>query len=82
MPEPIHEREMIDMEKLRAASGTDFDRLWLDVISAHHMGAIQMAFMEENGGANEPAMKLAASIVESQSAQLDEFNALTRALGG
>ena len=41
-----------------------------------------MALIEENGGAYEPAMKLAASIVESQSAQLDEFNALTRALGG
>ena len=73
---------MIDMEKLRAASGTDFDGLWLDVISAHHMGAIQMALMEENGGAYGPAVKLAASIVESQSAQMEEFNALTRALGG
>lgn len=82
MPDAIHEREMIDMEKLRAASGTDFDRLWLDVISAHHMGAIQMALMEENGGAYGPAVKLAESIVESQSVQMEEFNALTRALGG
>ena len=44
-------------------------------------GAIQMALMEENGGAYRPAVKLATSIIESQSAELKELNALTRALG-
>lgn len=41
-----------------------------------------MALIDESGGAYGPAVKLAASVVESQSAELDEFNALTRALGG
>lgn len=82
MPQPIEEREMIDMERLRAASGVEFDRMWLDVISAHHMGAIQMALIERNGGVYRPATTLASSIIESQSAQLAEFNRLTRTLGG
>jgi uncharacterized protein (DUF305 family) len=82
MPEPIQERDMIDMERLQAASGAQFDRMWLDVISAHHAAAIQMALIEEAGGRYGPSVRLAASIVESQSSQLEEFNALTRALEG
>lgn len=82
MPAPIEERDMIDMQKLRATSGVEFDRMWLDVISAHHMAAIQMALIERAGGRYRPAVRLAASIVASQSAQLRQFNALTRELEG
>lgn len=82
MPEPIEKRDMIDMRKLRAASGGEFDRMWLDVISAHHAAAIQMALMERAGGRYRPAVRLATSIVASQSAQLRQFNALTRELEG
>ena len=32
-----------DMRALAAASGTEFDRLWLEMMIAHHEGAIAMA---------------------------------------
>jgi uncharacterized protein (DUF305 family) len=82
MPEPIMEHDEMDMAKLRALSGEAFDRMWLDTISAHHAAAIQMALIERQGGRYGPAVALASSIVESQSAQLEEFNALLRAHGG
>ncbi len=83
MPAPIMDHDMIDMARLSAAKeGMDFDRLGLDVISTHHSAAIQMALMERNGGRYAPAVQLSRSIIESQSAQLEEFNDLIRSLGG
>lgn len=76
MSKPIEARDMMDMKALRRASGERFDRLWLDVISAHHAAAIQMAQIEAAGSKSRQATKLAASIVRSQSAQLTQFNEL------
>lgn len=73
-------REQLDTDKLKAATGTDFDRAWLDVISAHHMGAIQMAQMEVRGGRNAAARALARRIVETQRSELAQFNRLTAEL--
>ena len=76
------ERERIDMRRLRAASGLAFDKLWLDVISAHHMGAIQMGQMEARGGHNGEARSLARRIVSAQRRELNRFNGLSQELGG
>ena len=82
MPPEVMRREQIDMRRLEQASGTEFDRRWLDVISAHHMGAIQMAQMEVRGGRNAAARRLARQIVAEQRRELGRFNALTAQLGG
>ena len=76
------ERNRIDMRRLRAATGVAFDRMWLDVISAHHMGAIQMGEMEARGGHNAAARSLARRIVSAQRRELNRFNGLTQQLGG
>lgn len=81
-PKEIRDRDDIDMQRLEAASGTDFDRTWLDVISAHHMSAIMMAQMEVRGGKNPDGRKLARKIIKAQREELAQFNALTRQLGG
>lgn len=82
MAPEIERRDEIDMKKLRRASGTEFDRMWLDVISAHHMAAIQMARMEVQGGRNAAARQLARRIVAAQRRELAQFNKLTMQLGG
>jgi uncharacterized protein (DUF305 family) len=82
MPEPIEERDMRDMRRLQAASGAEFDRLWLDVIGAHHAAAIQMAQIEAEGGRNAEARRLARRIVSTQERELAQFNRLAEALGG
>lgn len=76
MAGPIAEREKIDMEELQAASGPAFDRLWLDVISGHHVAAIQMAEIERAGGTSPEAQQLATAIIETQSEELTQFNDL------
>lgn len=77
---PVDERGMMDTKKLTATSGQDFDRTWLDVISAHHGAAIQMAQIEVAGGQYGPAKSLAKSIISTQSRELSEFNKLSTQL--
>lgn len=81
MPPEIEERGRMDMAKLRRASGSRFDRVWLDVIGAHHMAAIQMARIEVQAGQNPHVRQLALSIYEVQRRELAAFNRLTRQLG-
>ncbi|GLH98528.1 DUF305 domain-containing protein [Phytohabitans aurantiacus] len=55
-----------DMAKLEAAKGTEFDRMFAQMMIAHHDGAIQMAKDEQKNGANIEAKSLAATIEKTQ----------------
>jgi uncharacterized protein (DUF305 family) len=60
-----------DMAKLKAASGTEFDRQFLQMMIDHHKGAIEMARAEQANGANPDAKALAARIIQTQQAEID-----------
>ncbi|WP_433380316.1 DUF305 domain-containing protein [Streptosporangium sp. CA-115845] len=62
------------MARLRAASGKDFDRLFLTGMIAHHQGAVTMARQEIANGANPGAKALAERIATSQQAEIDTMN--------
>lgn len=81
-PPEMKRRDAIDMARLRAATGKAFDMRWLDVISAHHSAAIQMAQIEIRSGLNGVARGLAMSIVATQRRELGEFNTLTAKIDG
>jgi uncharacterized protein (DUF305 family) len=81
MAPEIERRDELDMLMLRSATGMEFDRMWLMVISGHHMSAIQMAQMETRGGRNTAARLLARRIVIEQRRELADFNTLTQKLG-
>ncbi len=81
MVKPIEDRDKADMRKLKKLTGSAFDKAWLDVISAHHSAAIQMASIERAGGSDRTARQLATGIVPQQSKELAEFNALVKRLG-
>ncbi len=59
-----------DMAKLKAATGKDFDRQFLQMMIAHHKGAIQMAQAEQTNGANPDAKALAGRIITNQQAEI------------
>jgi uncharacterized protein (DUF305 family) len=59
-----------DMTKLKAASGKDFDRMFAQMMIAHHNGAIQMAADEQAGGKNADTKALAKNIATSQQAEV------------
>ncbi|MEU4323540.1 DUF305 domain-containing protein [Nocardia fluminea] len=58
------------MSSLQAANGADFDRQWLEMMIAHHEGAVEMAKTELNAGVNPRARQLATKIVADQEAEI------------
>lgn len=61
------------MDELTAASGSEFDRLFAEVMIEHHQGAIDMANQEIANGQFPEAIDLAEAIVEAQQAEITEL---------
>ena len=68
------------MQELTAATGADFDRLFLQLMIVHHQGAIEMSDTEIAQGSNPAALALAESIKTSQTAEIAEMQQLLQTL--
>ncbi|WP_405093251.1 DUF305 domain-containing protein [Micromonospora sp. NBC_01392] len=66
----------VDMARLAASSGRDFDKQFLTMMIAHHEGAITMARTEAAQGANSDAKALAERISTSQRAEIDTMKSI------
>lgn len=76
-------RGMVDgptMMQLGAASGQEFDRLFLQSMIAHHQGAVEMAKIQLEDGRFEPAKQLANQVITSQEKEIAEMGQLLRAV--
>ncbi|WP_250905552.1 DUF305 domain-containing protein [Nonomuraea sp. NEAU-A123] len=62
-----------DMKKLDAAKGKAFDKLFAQMMIAHHKGAIGMARTEQANGSNPKAKELAKRIETSQQAEVAQL---------
>jgi uncharacterized protein (DUF305 family) len=71
-----------DMEALAGLSGAEFDRLFLEQMTAHHRGAVQMAETEAADGENPEAIAMAEHIRDTQNAEIAEMQQLLAELGG
>lgn len=71
-----------EMASLATSSGAAFDRTWVQLMLAHHRGAVVMAQVEQRDGQNPDAQALAGSIIAGQSAEIDEMTALAAQLPG
>ncbi|ELS54760.1 putative Lipoprotein [Streptomyces viridochromogenes Tue57] len=65
-----------DMDKLKKASGEDFDTMFLTMMIEHHEGAVEMAGTEKEQGRYGPAKKLADAVITAQTAEIAEMNKL------
>lgn len=63
-----------DMHELKKVSGTEFDKMFLDMMVQHHQGAITMATAEKADGRYAPATKLADDVITAQAAEIKEMN--------
>ena len=65
-----------DMAALAQARGTEFDRMWLEMMIAHHEGAVTMA-RQVLATTTEPAVTtLARDVVEGQTAEITTMRQL------
>ena len=70
-----------DLSALRAASGVEFERLFLKDMIAHHEGAVEMAKTEIAKGKDPAAKTLAQQITSSQENEITEMRQLMATLG-
>ncbi|MBM7780819.1 DUF305 domain-containing protein [Arthrobacter tumbae] len=64
------------MGELEAAEGEEAARMFLESMTAHHNGAVDMAQEEIENGENAEAIALAEDIVEAQEAEIQEMKEL------
>lgn len=69
-----------DMAALGKASGTDFDKMWVEMMTRHHTGAIEMANTEIKDGQYADAKALAQRIITSQTAEVTKMTAIGKRL--
>lgn len=65
-----------DMDELEAASGEEFDTMFLEMMIEHHQGAIEMAQTEQNDGENADAIDLAQAIESAQTTEIATMQGL------
>ena len=70
------------MQQLSAASGTAFDRMWLQGMVAHHKGAVEMSNVELRDGENADAKKLAQQIIDAQKQEIAVMEQLLPTITG
>lgn len=69
------------MTQLDAATGTEFDRAFLEMMTVHHQDAVEMARTESTDGSYPEAVELAGTIETSQTAEIAEMEQLLATLG-
>lgn len=70
---------MLTAEQLAAledAGDSEFEDLWLELMIAHHEGAVEMAEQQAAEGTYRPAVELAEDVVASQTAEIEQMRAL------
>lgn len=68
------------MTELEGLSGAEFDRRFLELMIAHHEGAVTMAEDQLADGQNPQARELAQKIIDDQQAEIAEMEQLLQGL--
>ena len=64
------------MDEMAAMTGADFDQMWLEMMIAHHEGAISQSETVKADGSNADVLLLADQIITAQQAEIAEMQAL------
>jgi uncharacterized protein (DUF305 family) len=66
------------MTQLNSASGPTFDKMFLQMMIAHHRGAIAIAQTELRAGKNLDAQALAQRIIAAEQSEIIQMRAMGR----
>jgi Domain of unknown function (DUF305) len=62
-----------DMRRLMQSTGTEFDLAFVEMMAAHHQGAIDMASTELKDGSQPEVTRLAQQILDIQRDEIDQL---------
>jgi uncharacterized protein (DUF305 family) len=71
-----------DLRALEAASGAAFERMFLDLMIEHDVGALESTLTENTSGLYPPALRMATSTADRQVEEIGEMQRLLTDLGG
>lgn len=74
MPGMLSSMRGMDMTKLNAASGKEYDLLFLDMMTPHHDGAVTMARAALTRAEHPEIKKLAQTIIDQQENEIAKMN--------
>ncbi|MCE0536097.1 DUF305 domain-containing protein [Kineosporia rhizophila] len=64
------------MKELEAASGAEFDQMWVDMMIEHHEGAVTMSEAQLREGSSTEAKQLAQTIADTQAKEITELQSI------
>lgn len=70
------------IDALEAAAGAEFDRMFLELMQAHHVGGVHMAEYAATNAADPKIRLLADRMAKNQSAEVKEYQAVLDRLAG
>jgi uncharacterized protein (DUF305 family) len=70
-----------DMKMLESMSGTEFDRMFIQMMITHHNGSMQMAMDQQSKGANPDAKTMAKDMHTTQTDQVAQLEKILDGLG-
>ncbi|MBO1903135.1 DUF305 domain-containing protein [Leucobacter weissii] len=69
-----------DLAALESADGAEASQLFLEQMIVHHEGAVEMAQTQVDDGSNPDAVELAQTIIDAQTAEIQEMQDLLATL--
>jgi uncharacterized protein (DUF305 family) len=70
----------MEMRQLGVVKGEDFDLMFMDMMTAHHEGAIEMATTELRDGSLPEVKRLAQQIIDGQQAEIEQLKQWSKEL--
>lgn len=70
-----------DMDALAAATGVEFEHMWLTMMIEHHQGAVDMAEAELAEGTDAEAQALAQDVVDAQQVEITQMEQMLQSSG-
>ncbi len=71
-----------ELKQLGSASGAAFDRMWLQMMVAHHRGAVATAQTELSSGSSPDAKRLAQAVIDTQTTEIATMTSRMGMMGG
>ncbi len=68
------------LDELRAATGPAFEKLFLDLMIAHHQGALTMAEAQLGKGVEIKAQEMAQEVITGQTAEIERMRTMRASL--
>nr|WP_255430133.1 DUF305 domain-containing protein [Streptomonospora sp. PA3] len=64
------------LDELRAAEGAEFDRMFVELMTAHHKGAITMAEKATEDGKHPVVLRMANDVIAEQTADINRMDGI------